>query len=92
VLIALPAAAIPQDHRLVQIAQHVAKSITGTDWEARGAGPANEGYMLIETGIPTLCGFGPRGGNAHAPDEWVSVESIPETIAMFAGTILEFFG
>ena len=50
-----------------------------------GAGPANEGYMLIDAGIPTLCGFGPTGGNPHAPNEWVEIDSLPMTVAMFAG-------
>lgn len=24
--------------------------------------------MLIEKGIPTICGFGPKGGAPHAPN------------------------
>jgi acetylornithine deacetylase/succinyl-diaminopimelate desuccinylase-like protein len=89
-LISLPGAAIPADHPLVTIAGRATEEITGEAWPAVGAGPANEGYMLIEAGIPTLCGFGPRGGNAHAPDEWVSLESIPLTIAMYTRIILEY--
>jgi acetylornithine deacetylase/succinyl-diaminopimelate desuccinylase-like protein len=46
--------------------------------------------MLIEAGIPTLCGFGPRGGNAHAPDEWVETASLPQTIAMYAGIVRDY--
>ena len=45
----------------------------------------NEGYMLIGQGIPTLCGFGPEGGNAHAPDEYVVLESLALTTAIYAG-------
>jgi acetylornithine deacetylase/succinyl-diaminopimelate desuccinylase-like protein len=63
--------------------------ITGEEWAVAGAGPANEGYMFIEAGIPTLCGFGPQGGNAHAPDEYVEVGSLPQTIAMYAGIICD---
>ena len=40
-----------------------------THWlQVGGCGPANEGYMLIEKGIPTICGFGPKGGAPHAPN------------------------
>jgi acetylornithine deacetylase/succinyl-diaminopimelate desuccinylase-like protein len=46
--------------------------------------------MLIGAGIPTLCGFGPIGGNAHAPNEWVRVDSLPKTAAMFAGIITSY--
>jgi acetylornithine deacetylase/succinyl-diaminopimelate desuccinylase-like protein len=72
----LPAAAIPLDHPLAQIAQRHAQANTGAAWPIAGAGPANEGYMLIEAGVPTLPGFGPTGGKAHAPDEWVGVDSL----------------
>ena len=86
----LPGAAIPSDHRLAQIAQQHARAITGREWPVAGAGPANEGYMLIQSGIPTLCGFGPRGGNAHAPDEWVELASLAQTVAMYAGIICDY--
>jgi acetylornithine deacetylase/succinyl-diaminopimelate desuccinylase-like protein len=86
----LPGAAIPSDHRLVEVARHHTHAITGREWPVAGAGPANEGYMLIEAGIPTLCGFGPRGGDAHAPDEWVELASLPPTIAMYAGIIADY--
>ncbi len=85
-----PGAAIPQDHALVTIAQDYTEALTGRRWDALGAGPGNEGYMLIGAGIPTLCGFGPTGGNPHAPDEWVSLESLSLTTAMYAGIICDY--
>ena len=81
---------IPPDHRLVQVAQKQAERWTGRQWPVAGAGPANEGYMLIEAGIPTLPGFGPTGDGAHAVDEWVSIESLSTTIAMFAGIVIDY--
>lgn len=89
-LVDMPGAAIPTDHPLAVIAQDYTEEIHGTRWEMRGAGPGNEGYMLIGAGIPTLCGFGPTGGNAHAPNEWVDVNSLPRTAAMFAGIIIDY--
>lgn len=86
----LPGAAIDADHPLVGIAQKHTKRWTGHTWPVAGAGPANEGYMLIEAGIPTLCGFGPTGGNAHAPDEWVAIDSLCPTIAMYSGIIMDY--
>ena len=83
----LPAALVPADHRLVRAAQDYTRLLTGRTWPVEGAGPANEGYMLIEQGIPTLCGFGPTGGGAHAADEWVDLASLPVTMAMYAGII-----
>jgi acetylornithine deacetylase/succinyl-diaminopimelate desuccinylase-like protein len=86
----LPGAAIPADHPLALTARRHARTVTGRAWPIAGAGPANEGYMLIGAGIPTLPGFGPQGGNAHAADEWVSVESLPETVAVYAGVVRDY--
>jgi acetylornithine deacetylase/succinyl-diaminopimelate desuccinylase-like protein len=86
----LPGAAIPVDHRLVEIARHYTHAVTGREWPVAGAGPANEGYMLIQAGIPTVCGFGPNGDGAHAVDEWVELASLPQTIAMYTGVIHDY--
>lgn len=90
VTVDIPGAFIPKDHPLALIAQDYTEALTGRRWETAGAGPANEGYMLIGAGIPTLCGFGPSGGNPHAPDEWVEIHSLPATVAMFAGIIHDY--
>ena len=85
-----PGAAIPIDHPLALLARGYTKEFTGSEWPVAGAGPGNEGYMLIAAGIPTLPGFGPTGGNAHAPDEWVSIPSLGTTLAIFAGMIRDY--
>jgi succinyl-diaminopimelate desuccinylase len=88
----LPGAAIPRDHRLAQIALANVRTFSKRTLDLGVAGPANEGYMLIGAGIPTLPGFGAEGGNPHAPDEWVSIDSLAETVAMYAGVIRDYLG
>ena len=90
VTVDIPRAVIPQDHPLALLAQDYTEAVTGRRWKTAGAGPANEGYMLIGAGISTLCGFGATGDNPHAPDEWVEVNSLPATVAMFAGIIHDY--
>jgi acetylornithine deacetylase/succinyl-diaminopimelate desuccinylase-like protein len=90
VTVDIPGAFISKNHPLALLAQDYTEKITGRRWETAGAGPANEGYMLIGAGIPTLCGFGPTGGNPHAPDEWVDVNSLPSTVAIFSGIIHDY--
>ena len=90
VAVDIPGAVIPQDHPLVLLAQDYTEAVTGRRWAAAGAGPANEGYMLIGAGIPTLCGFGPTGGNPHAPNEWVEIKSLPATVAIYSGIIHDY--
>lgn len=86
----LPGAAIPADHRLAQLAVHHAALAYDDPPQLGAAGPANEGYMLVDAGIPTLPGFGPQGGNAHAPDEYVIIDSLIDTIAIYAGVITDY--
>ncbi len=86
----IPGASITPSHPLAVLAQEYTERITGVRWKAVGAGPGNEGYMFIGAGIPILPGFGPAGGNPHAADEWVSIESLPGTVAMYCGIISEF--
>ena len=86
----IPGAAIPLDHPLATIAQDYTRVYHGKAWPIAGAGPGNEGYMLIGAGIPTLCGFGATGGNPHAPDEWILLSSLPQTIAIYAGIIHDY--
>jgi acetylornithine deacetylase/succinyl-diaminopimelate desuccinylase-like protein len=92
VTVDIPAAVIPPDHPLVETAKRWTRTVTGKEWPVAGAGPANEGYMFIEAGIPTLCGFGPQGGNAHALDEYVEVGSLAKTLAMYAGIVCDYLG
>ncbi|HUF38783.1 MAG TPA: M20/M25/M40 family metallo-hydrolase [Anaerolineales bacterium] len=86
----LPAAMIDPDHPLARLAQKHAEALFGREYPVRIAGPANEGYMLIGAGIPTLPGFGPLGGNAHAPDEWVDLASLLVTVAVYASVIRDY--
>lgn len=83
----LPAAYIEQDHPLVHACVEATRRVTGVNPLVAGCGPANEGYMLIQAGIPTIAGFGPIGGNAHAPDEWVDVASLSETVAIYTEAV-----
>jgi acetylornithine deacetylase/succinyl-diaminopimelate desuccinylase-like protein len=80
-------AAISDEHApIVTILEDVVRKVTSTTSERVVAGPANEGYLLIERGIPTICGFGPTGANAHAIDEYVDIQGLVETAAIFSLT------
>lgn len=66
----------------VQQARRLSKQLFGVSPVPEGSGPANEGYMLVSRGIPTIIGYGPVGGNFHAANEYIELNSI--------GTSLEF--
>lgn len=76
----------PDDAAIVQVLESVVRDVKGKEPQRVVAGPTNEGYLLVERGIPTICGFGPMGENAHAVDEYVVIDSLVETAAIFALT------
>jgi len=82
----LPAAISDLDAPLFALLQDVTEDLTGQRPERCVAGPANEGYLLIERGIPTVCGFGPLGAGFHAVDEYVEIDSLMEAAAIYALT------
>jgi acetylornithine deacetylase/succinyl-diaminopimelate desuccinylase-like protein len=48
--------------------------------------------LLIERGIPTVCGFGPTGANPHAADEYVDIQGLADAALIFALTASELSG
>ncbi len=82
----LPAALSDPDAPIFTVLASATEDLTGHTPERVVAGPANEGYLLIERGIPTVCGFGPAGDNFHAVDEYVEIDGLVEAAQIFAVT------
>jgi acetylornithine deacetylase/succinyl-diaminopimelate desuccinylase-like protein len=85
----LPPAISEETAPLFSIVEQVVQGITGVKPSRLVSGPANEGYLFIERGIPIICGFGPTGTNAHAVDEYVEIDSLVETALIFSLTARE---
>ena len=85
----LPAVSIPADSTIVKSLSYWTEEFTGRRPIAAGAGPANEGYLLIGAGIPTICGFGPPGGGAHAVDEYVEIDGLLTTAKIYAAAVID---
>ena len=60
----------------VQQAVKLNNQIFGLAPTLTGSGPANEGYMLVSNGIPTIMGYGPTGDNFHSANEYIELNSI----------------
>lgn len=56
------------------------KEIFGPTPTLAGSGPANEGYMLVSHGIPTIMGYGPVGDNFHSANEYIELGSIDSSL------------
>ncbi len=72
--------------RLFETARKVAAQMA-IDLKEGSTGGASDGNLTSAIGIPTLDGLGAVGDGAHALDEWVEIESLPERAALVAGLI-----
>ena len=82
----IPAVCSDPGAAIFRILSEVTERVCGAAPVLTVAGPANEGYLLIEHGIPTVCGFGPIGANAHATDEFLEIPSLFDAARIFALT------
>jgi len=85
----IPAVCLSPEEKIVNVLQEACKEIYGKPPSARGTGPANESFLLIERGIPTVV-FGPTGGRAHSDDEFVEINSLTKTLEVYLNTLINF--
>jgi len=84
-----PGAVISPNERIVSILEKLDKKVMRVTPEVRGCGPANEGWMFIKAGIPTICGFGAGGSGPHAPDEYLELNTLPKILEMYVKCAIE---
>ena len=65
------------------------RKITGRNGEVKGAPFPCDAFMFSKYNIPVIC-FGPVGGNAHAPNEFVSIKELVDLTKIFALTIFNW--
>jgi acetylornithine deacetylase len=88
----LPGSEIPVDHPLVDAVSRSYTQMMNKTPEVRGAPFACDVYVF-NLHSPTPCIIlGPRGENAHAPDEWVQIDDLIALTKIFALTAVEWCG
>jgi succinyl-diaminopimelate desuccinylase len=85
----IPGIALSRDEKIVQILKKLDEQVMGIIPELQGAGPACEGYMFVQAGIPTICGFGAEGEGVHAANEYVKLDSLPKILEMYVRAAIE---
>jgi succinyl-diaminopimelate desuccinylase len=89
-------AEVPRNSKIVRIARGSAKRVTGAYPEFRaGYGSNDSTYLINQAKIPTICGFGPgdhEEGNAHGPDENVSIDMMVSFAKIYALMCLRLCG
>ncbi|MEP7270005.1 MAG: M20/M25/M40 family metallo-hydrolase [Acidobacteriota bacterium] len=82
----LPGSALEGQSELVTTLSDTFRQVTGSEPLVRGIGGPCDMYVFHQHFSTPAVLFGPRGGNTHAPDEWVDLDSalvVTETLARF---------
>jgi glutamate carboxypeptidase len=72
---------------LFERARDVARTL-GQELTEGSTGGGSDGNFTAALGIPTLDGLGAPGGGAHADDEHVLIDALPERTALIAALLL----
>ena len=72
--------------RLAELAVEVAREI-GFELRDAATGGASDANTTSAAGVPTLDGLGPIGGDDHAPNEWLDLNSVVPRVTLLAGLI-----
>ena len=88
----LPGTGIPEDHGIIAVADRVARRIYENGLPVEGAPFACDSFMFnLYSDTPALI-WGPKGGNAHAPDEYIEIEAFMDLVKLYALTMMEWCG
>ena len=75
----------PANASLFEKARELARAAdSGFELTEGSTGGGSDGNFTSALGIPTLDGLGPRGAGAHADDEHILIDSLPERAAALA--------
>jgi acetylornithine deacetylase len=88
----LPGSGIPEDHEIITVADRVAGRIYESGLPVKGAPFACDSFVFnLYSDTPALI-WGPKGGNAHAPDEYIEIEAFMDLVKMYALAMVEWCG
>ncbi len=77
--------------RLLDALQRAAIAQLGERLEEVGLNAWTDAALMQSSGTATVM-MGPRGGNLHCPDEWVSVSEVVATVDLLVDAVDDFLG
>ena len=88
----LPGTGIPENHEIIEVAARVARQVYEGGLPVEGAPFACDSFVFnLHSDTPALI-WGPKGGNAHASDEYVEIEPFMDLVKLYALTMVEWCG
>lgn len=88
----LPGSALDARHELVAGLAATFRSVAGTEPQVRGIGGPCDLFVFHQPFNTPAVLFGPRGGNTHAPDEWVDLDSALTAVDVLARFVCRWCG
>ncbi len=86
----LPGSTMSEDNPVIELLATNLESVTNRPASHMPAPFACDGFIFnLHSPTPVVI-FGPRGGNAHAPDEWVNIEDLITLTKTYALTIADW--
>lgn len=87
----LPGTGIQENHEILDVVKEVYEE-SKQDLLVEGAPFACDSFMFnMHSNTPAII-WGPKGGNAHAPDEFIYIEDFNKLIKMYALTLIKWCG
>lgn len=87
----LPGTGIPEDHEIIGVTKQVVQDF-GLDLPIEGAPFACDSFIFNNYSETPALVWGPKGGNAHSTDEFITIDDFMELIKMFALTMVSWCG
>ncbi|ALS23016.1 M20/M25/M40 family metallo-hydrolase [Paenibacillus naphthalenovorans] len=88
----LPGTGIPEDHPSLEVLSKVAQTVYPGGLPVQGAAFACDSFVFnLYSRTPAVI-WGPKGGNAHAPDEYIEVEDFFLLVKLYALAMTEWCG
>lgn len=79
------------DNKLLSVLQSTIEKIYKRQLPVAVSGPGHIGALLAKKKIPMII-WGPKGGNIHSYDEYVEIDSLSKTVAVYVDVVKEYFG
>ena len=90
--LSMPPSEIPVTHPLYMAADRATRKIVGYPLEPVGASGSNDTSFITNFAKVPSMAFGPGGGNAHAPDEYTTVEMLAAFAKIYALMFVDLLG
>jgi acetylornithine deacetylase len=88
----LPGSGMPENHPSLELLSKISGMVYPGGLPIQGAPFACDSFIFnLYSQTPAVI-WGPKGGNAHAPDEYIDVEDFLQLIKMYALTMIEWCG